>query len=62
MYIYIYIYAVELFSGPIFTRFMLKRSFFVFFYFLFLKISFSLQKEDGFQEETKTKKMTKKDV
>ena len=59
--IYIYIYAVELKTGPIFAFSSVKNwsNFFVFFVFLFLKISFSLQKEEDFskkeEKQTKTK-------
>ena len=60
MYVYIYIYAVELKTGPIFAFSSVKNwsIFFVFFVFLFLKISFSLQKEEDFskKEEKETKK------
>ena len=48
-YIYIYIYAVKLKTGPIVALFKVKNwSIFLFFCFLFLKISFSLQKEEDF--------------
>ena len=56
-----YIYAVELKTGPIFAFSSVKNwsNFFVFFVFLLLKISFSLQKEEDFfkkKEENKQKK------
>ena len=60
--LYIYICAVELKTGPIFAFSSVKNwsNFFLFFVFLFLKISFSLQKEEDFSKKSKkkTKKMT----
>ena len=60
IYIYIYVYAVELKTGPIFAFSSVKNwsNFFCFSFFVFLKISFSLQKEEDFSK--KTKKKTKK--
>ena len=59
MYVYIYIYAVELKTGPIFAFSSVKNWSKFFFVFLFLKISFSLQKEEDFsktnEKYTKTK-------
>ena len=49
--LYLYTYAVKLKTGPIFALFKVKNwsIFFLFFFaFLFLKISFSLQKEEEF--------------
>ena len=57
----LYIYAVELKTGPIFALFEVKNwSIFLGFlvFFLFLKISFSLQKEEDFWKTSK--KTTKK--
>ena len=48
-YVYAYIFAVKLETGPMFALLKLKPGpFFVFWGFLFLKISFSLQKEEDF--------------
>ena len=53
-YIYIYIYAVELKTGPIFAFSSVKNwSKCFFFVFLFWKISFPLQKEEDFQKNEK---------
>ena len=55
---YIYIYAVELKTGPMFAFSSVKnwsKFFFVFLFFLFLKISFSLQKEE-FSKKEKNKR------
>ena len=53
----IYIYAVELKTGPIFAFSSVKNwsNFFLFCLFLFLKISFSLQKEEDFSKNAKKK-------
>ena len=48
---YIYIYAVKLKTGPRFALFKVKNwsnVFLFFLFFLFLKISFSLQNEEDF--------------
>ena len=54
---YIYIYAVELKAGPIFAFSSVKSwsIFLVLFVFLFLKISFSLQKEEDFSKNERRK-------
>ena len=57
-----HIYAVELKTGPIFAFSSVKNwsNFFCFSFFVFLKISFSLQKEEDFSKKNqkKPKKMT----
>ena len=60
MCVYIYIYAVKLIIGPIFALFKVKNWSNVLFLFgsLFLKISFSLQKEEDFFKQAKNKKNT----
>ena len=58
-YIYIYVYVVELKAGPDFALFVLNTGpdFFLcaFFFDLFLKISFSLQKEEEFSKKKQKK-------
>ena len=58
IYIYIYIYAVELKAGPICAILVLKAgpNFLFFCVFLFLKISFSLQKEENLSKKEKETK------
>ena len=53
----IYIYAVKLRTGPIFALFKVKN-WSSFSFWFFLKISFSLQTEDGFWKQAKNKKKT----
>ena len=64
IYIYIYIYAVELKTGPIFAFSSVKNwsNFFVFFVFLFLKISLSLAERRGFFKKKKKNKQTKNNI
>ena len=59
---YVYIYAVELKTGPIFAFSSVKSwsNFLFFFVFLFLKISFSLQKEEDFSKKKRRKTNKKK--
>ena len=52
------IYAVELRAGPRFALFRVKN--WSKFFFLFLKISFSLQIEEVFQRKSKQTNMTQK--
>ena len=61
---HIYIYAVELKTGPIFAFSSVKNwsIFFVVFVFLFSKISFSLQNQEDFSKKKKKRKQTKNNI